>query len=47
VHADDDEHETLSRKASCDPVGFGGDCTVHFPPFHCSASVTSTPELSL
>jgi hypothetical protein len=39
VHADEDEQETLFRKANCDPVGLGVDCTVHFAPFHCSASV--------
>lgn len=48
VQADDDEHETLFRKACCDPDGFGVDFTVHFAPFHCSASVTSgAPELSV
>jgi hypothetical protein len=47
VHADEDEHETLFRKACCDPDGFGVDFTVHFAPFHCSASVTSAPELSV
>jgi hypothetical protein len=47
VHADADEHETPFRKANCDPVGFGVDCTVHFVPFHCSASVTPAPELSV
>jgi hypothetical protein len=39
VQADEDEHATLKRTASCDPVGFGVDCTRHFVPFHCSASV--------
>ena len=47
VHADADEHETLFRKAPCDPDGFGVDFTVHFVPFHCSASVTPAPELSV
>jgi hypothetical protein len=48
VHADEDEHETLFRKANCDPDGFGVDFTVHLVPFHCSASVTpAAPELSV
>jgi hypothetical protein len=48
VHADEDEHETLFRKANCDPDGSGVDFTVHFVPFHCSASVTpAAPELSV
>jgi hypothetical protein len=45
VHAEDDEHEMPFRAANCDPVGFGVDWTVHFVPFHCSVSVTPTPEL--
>jgi hypothetical protein len=40
VQADDDEHDTLLKKAPCDPVGFGVDFTVHVVPFHCSPSVT-------
>jgi len=47
VQADDDEHETLFRKANCDPDGFGVDFAIHFVPFHCSASVTPAPELSV
>jgi len=49
VQADEDEHDTLFRKAPCDPGGFGVDFTVHVMPFHCSASVTPAkkPELSL
>jgi hypothetical protein len=47
VQADEDEHETPFSNASCAPAGFGVDCTVHFVPFHCSASVTTTPELSV
>ena len=49
VQADEDEHETLFRKAPCDPDGFGVDLTVHVVPFHCSASVTpaKAPELSV
>ena len=44
VQADDDEHETLFKNADCEPVGFGVDCTVHFVPFHCSASTRPGPE---
>jgi len=48
VQADEDVHETLFRKANCDPDGFGVDFTVHFVPFHRSASVTpAAPELSV
>jgi hypothetical protein len=48
VQADEDEHETLFRKPPCDPDGFGVDLTVHFVPFHCSASVTPAKgELSV
>src|SRR5215472_12210511 len=39
VQADEDVHETLFRKANWDPDGFGVDFTVHFVPFHRSASV--------
>ena len=46
VQADKDEHDTLFRKA-CDPGGFGVDVTVQLAPFHCSASVTPAPELSV
>jgi hypothetical protein len=45
VQAEADEHETLFKNAACEPVGFGVDCTVHFVPFHCSASVI--PPLGL
>ena len=45
VHAEEDEHATLFRTASCDPAGFGVDCNVQFDPFHRSASVI--PELGL
>ena len=38
VHADEDEHATLLRTASCDPIGFGVDCTVHCEPSQRSAS---------
>jgi hypothetical protein len=49
VQAEEDEHDTLFRKAPCDPDGFGVDCTVHVVPSHCSASVTpaKAPELSV
>jgi hypothetical protein len=47
VQADEDEHQTLFRKANCDPGGFGVDLTVHVVPFHCSASVTPAPEMSV
>jgi hypothetical protein len=46
VQPDEDEHETLTRRANCDPVGFGVGRTVQFVPFQCSASVTCKPELS-
>jgi hypothetical protein len=48
VQAAEDEHETLFRKANCDPDGFGVGLTVQFVPSHCSASVTpAAPELSV
>jgi len=47
VQAEADEHDTLFRNANCDPDGFGVDFTVHVAPFHRSASVTPTPELSV
>src|SRR6516165_8151562 len=48
VQAEEDEHETLFRKAPCDPDGLGVDFTVHVAPSHCSASVTpAAPELSV
>lgn len=43
VQADDDEHAMLFRTVSCAPLGFGVDCTVHFVPFHRSASVIPVP----
>ena len=48
VQAEEDEHDTLFRKAPCDPDGLGVDFTVHVTPSHCSASVTpAAPELSV
>jgi hypothetical protein len=49
VQAEEDEHETLFRKAPCDPDGLGVDLTVHVVPSHCSASVTpaKAPDLSV
>ena len=44
VQADDVVHDTLFRKANCEPGGFGVDCTAHLVPFQRSASVTQTPE---
>jgi hypothetical protein len=46
VQADVDEHETLTRRANRDPVGFGVGSTVQLVPSDCSASVTCAPELS-
>src|SRR6516164_11481013 len=49
VQAEEDEHDTLFRKAPCEPDGFGVGVTVHVVPSHCSASVTpaKAPELSV
>ena len=44
VQAEEDEHDTLFRKAPCDPDGFGVGLTVHVVPSHCSASVTPPAE---
>jgi hypothetical protein len=45
THLDSSLQETPLRNANCAAAGFGVGKTVHFLPFHRSASVTSAPAL--
>ena len=47
MQALEDVHAIPERKLDCAPSGFDVGCTVQVAPFQRSASVTSTPELSV